>query len=294
MAKKKKRCTTGYSCGSSCISVTKECRVEFPTGVSVALDKKSASRNDGKPPAGQVEEDKTPRLKKDFNMVDAEPDKVMGKIQPADSFETEPKDGIYYIVDDDSRFIQGRLEGIIGANNGQVEEKAKNLLDNVWNGKVQAVTWEVEDEEEAEDPKGRLKQALIAKKMWKEEVFPKLEEGTIIINTPLGGPHGVRDRIYRKGGFGRVQDHGKNKQFFTYQYAMVVKGKLVPVEFGKPHVGYQKADISSEKLENWDFADAKFTKQDVIDVAEEVGVELEGVEWDLYLELLNEEVTDGE
>lgn len=38
MAKKVKKCKVGYSCGSSCIQVTKACLKEFPEGVSVALD----------------------------------------------------------------------------------------------------------------------------------------------------------------------------------------------------------------------------------------------------------------
>lgn len=33
-----KRCIKGYKCGNSCISVKKQCRIEFPMGVSVSLD----------------------------------------------------------------------------------------------------------------------------------------------------------------------------------------------------------------------------------------------------------------
>lgn len=40
MPKKKKRCQKGYSCGYTCINVSKICRIEFPDGVSFSLDKR--------------------------------------------------------------------------------------------------------------------------------------------------------------------------------------------------------------------------------------------------------------
>jgi hypothetical protein len=45
MAKKKKNCQKGYSCGYTCISVTKACLVEFPDGISVSLDNRSVMRS---------------------------------------------------------------------------------------------------------------------------------------------------------------------------------------------------------------------------------------------------------
>jgi hypothetical protein len=48
--KKKKNCQKGYSCGFTCISVYKVCLIEFPEGVSVALDRGASFRNQtGKP-----------------------------------------------------------------------------------------------------------------------------------------------------------------------------------------------------------------------------------------------------
>ena len=44
VSKKKKVCTKGYSCGISCISVTKACRKEFPDGVAVMLDSRKILR----------------------------------------------------------------------------------------------------------------------------------------------------------------------------------------------------------------------------------------------------------
>lgn len=45
MSKVKKQCSVGYSCGKSCISLSKACRVSFPEGVAVSLENRTLERS---------------------------------------------------------------------------------------------------------------------------------------------------------------------------------------------------------------------------------------------------------
>lgn len=62
-----------------------------------------------------------------------------------------------------------------------------------------------------------------AKSMWKKDVFPKIPEGSVLMNKPIPDDDGKNTRaaIYKRFGFGELKN--------GYQYAIVRNGKLEPV-----------------------------------------------------------------
>lgn len=284
-SKKKKQCTSGYSCGASCISVTKECRVEFPTGVSVGLDRRAVQRNpDNKEVKGEIEL-KTKRKKEDFEMVEADASELLGKRVILDEVVRFEGERINYVLRDPEDALDGELDATIELNEGKMDAQAKNLLENRWNGKSYEVIWGTKNEDAKQgSPEEKLRAALEAKKMWEKDILPTLEDGTLLVNSPDGGPGSIRDRLYRRGGFGRIQHSYADD--LAFQYAMVVNGKLVPLELGEPSPEYQALDIPESKLESWDFAE--YSKEDVVKIAKEMDVTLTGEDWSIYLDLLNE------
>lgn len=75
--RKKKNCQKGYSCGFTCISITKMCLKEFPEGVSVSLENRSVLRSypiepKPKPKVQSSTEDSLIQLKKKLKQEEAD------------------------------------------------------------------------------------------------------------------------------------------------------------------------------------------------------------------------------
>lgn len=235
----KRKCTKGYSCGKSCISVTRACLKEFPEGVSVALDDRSVVKPESKKPAvnkgiqysreygkssyEDFEKVISPRVKVDDGKEKSTTRYKQGDITfHVETLRKDP-DGWGYEYEN----LMENLEEKSGFNS-----KALELLKSQWNGDIKRIDW-TSEEGKTEDPKDNLKRLLIARKLWKEKVLPNLSEGDLVYNPPEGGAGGSRDKIYQKSGFGRVDSSG-------HQFSMVMGGKLVPVEFLPPNTAYNK------------------------------------------------------
>ena len=70
-------------------------------------------------------------------------------------------------------------------------------------GGLREVVWNVNNEEET-DPQEKIKTAMDALRVWRAQVLPDLEPGTIVTNTPSEGGRGnnQRERIYQLAGLG--------------------------------------------------------------------------------------------
>jgi hypothetical protein len=232
----KKNCTVGASCGATCIDRDNVCNVELGRAAQAALNRK--------------------RNKSEFKMIRPE-GTILNRIKDTSDIDRVYK-GKYvtynvYGTDEESTFYYLNRE--IAANLGLMDQKAHNYLKNDWNGKYLEVSWDFRGGDKREyEERTRLKAALEAKKMWEKNVLPLLENGTILANAPVGGPGSVRDRLYRKGGFGRVQ---ADKNLLN-QYAIVINGKLEPFEFGRPNDQYFKdKSISRKDRKNWNFMEVQ-------------------------------------
>lgn len=276
----KRQCSKGYSCGSSCIQVSKACLKEFPEGVSVTLDSRIPQYNKKEPPAPAKEKSKY-KTKDSFEKITPTDGELTSLVKSPLRTQRESFEGgltrynVFEVMKRETSDLMKSLEG-------GLDKEAYNLLKNNWNGKMFEVMWGVMSTDNSDDPKEKLRAALDAKKTWNEKVLPALPEGSLLYNSPLGGPDGTRDRLYRKGGFGRVQRD-------TAQYAMIIGGKLVPVEFDEPNPRYFMIDPSREK--NWEFKEkTKVTKEDFLTMAKEMGIppsDLDEEEINLMLEEAN-------
>ena len=283
---KKKNCKVGWSCGMSCISTNKICKKEYPEDVSVSLDKRAVALAKDDAPAAPAASGKLTKDSYDPVPFDKE---VMEKTsKPTGGADYYGEGDIIYSVDPQRKWWLSKLIKSAADDEGNIDKNAAVILDKEWNGKAFEISWGVKKDPEGgvtptnlglssdeggdRSPKERLKLLFSAKKAWEKQILPNLEEGTLIMNTPLGGAEGVRDRLYQKAGFGRVGNGGD-------QYAIVKNGKLVPVEFGPPSIKYK--NMRKEKPD-WDFAE-KLSRDEVIALAKEVGVTLDKEEIELYL-----------
>jgi hypothetical protein len=285
VTKKKRQCKIGYSCGASCISIMKECRIEFPEGVSVGLDRRAVVLNPKKKEIKGDVDLKPKRKKEDFEMVDLDVNDLVEKIKPEENISLKGEK-IYYKLEDQSKYFLGELISTMEYNDEKIDAQAKKMLEELWNGKSFEVSWESETGI-SDEPAERMRAVFEAKKMWEKKILPDLEEGTLLMNIPDGGPGSIRDRLYRKSGFGRVQY--SDDKGMSYQFAMVINGKLFPVEFGEPNPGYRVSagkNISAKKLKKWDFVE--YNKEYLAKLAKEEDVVLSDEELDIYLEIMNE------
>lgn len=229
----KKKCRKGASCGATCIDRNNVCQNELGPPVQKALNRKVN--------------------KKDFEFVAPDKNKIFSKIKDEEDLPSKSFKGkrvTYTLSSTDVESVEFYLDREIAGNRGKINRKARDFLENEWNGSYLEVMWSATKEiKNSRDEKQRLAAALEAKKIWKSEVLPTIADGTLLVNTPLGGPNGIRDKLYRKGGFGRVQVYEEGNQ-----YAIVRNGELIPLEFGKPHrLYFEDKSISKKDRRNWNF-----------------------------------------
>lgn len=104
------------------------------------------------------------------------------------------------------------------------DERSRKLIMDNHNGMELIVSWTgKEGLRESGDDRTKRAAALEAARKWKKDILPKIPDGTLISNEPLGGPLGARAKGYSRQGFGSVDNQG-------VQYAMKIDGKLVPLQ----------------------------------------------------------------
>ena len=82
--------------------------------------------------------------------------------------------------------------------------------------------------------KEKVGHAFSSMKLWRDKILPSIPDGTVLTTgIPNGGVNSVRDRIYRKAGFGYISDG-------NYMYAIKLNGKLWPIEPDKRHETYSQ------------------------------------------------------
>ncbi len=197
--KKKKNCQKGYSCGFTCISVYKVCLIEFPEGVSVALDRGASFRNQtGKP----YEKPSLPAPKFTFQRDLGLPKvvKKSDKIDPFDLFglrkeknlgffETlEEEDVANHLLDKgvfkDKETAAKTVKAIREFTEGEYEEMRKNERDGKKDDRVEAINKNIFDNDEVPVYEGELWRGLSANEFSKNpalkaaaEMLRTLKEG---------------------------------------------------------------------------------------------------------------------
>ena len=201
----KKNCKKGYSCGRSCIAVSRACRKEFPNNVSVSLDKKTVIDN-SKVESWDAEEVVSSKFKPSKNtrmQVFGEGDK---KLAISEAGKDSP--------------VLGGLEGYpYMYEKEELKASGWNKLNSSWNGSVK----DISDAREKPD-----------KSTWEKEILPRLEEGDLVSHMPTSKENAG---AYEGLGFGKVQE-GSDGFDESFQFAIFSGGKLVPIELAPDHSEY--------------------------------------------------------
>jgi lambda family phage portal protein len=109
----------------------------------------------------------------------------------------------------------------------KVNKAAIDFINKKGSGRVYEISWfpsETPSYRSANLEAEKIKIARTAIKGWKEDILPKLKDGDIVQNMPLGGAQGARARAYERSGYSKVHANG-------YQFAIVEGGKLKPIQF---------------------------------------------------------------
>lgn len=211
-----RKCNKGYSCGRTCISRSRNCRVQVATESAEILDSFDSARKAFESSDELLDElfaakvDKplladSKRIESELSMIKAE-------------YEESFDDGFFF------REAQWPLYAYFDESL-EFSKEAKNFFANDWNGTLfHEIAWGQKNKATSEAD--RRKQAIKARRHLTnaiERLKKEARPGTVLANKPLGGAGGARDRIYRRLGFGQVDITGM-------QYAYIdSEGKLKPL-----------------------------------------------------------------
>lgn len=209
-----KQCKTGQACGNTCISKTKTCK----NGLSGAQQQKAKTAKAKTTAKGKDSESSLPKIVKKFNGPKFNGFFNLPGENTRVSQESIPKDSGRGKIKVATTFQEKDIFSAVDSRSGKILKNDIPALEIAF-----GVDGSVDYSKKRLSQKEKVKIGLNAFKMIREDV-KKLPDGTLLINQPYAGDgkQDYRARIYRKAGFGEMNQSG-------FQFAIVQGGKLKPL-----------------------------------------------------------------